>query len=173
MKKYRSPYEAYPFLSEDSQDLRCDFEIATDRYASQVAQLAADCPDYEGDLLTLAEWIYHANPSLRTFFSLKKEEIDQLKQKIEDLNSRVQDRYDRFVLPAGSVQACQAHVLRSEAKSLIRLVYRHIEQTSESHDRLIDFLSLVSHYFFLLAMELNRLDGIDERPFISRNYPDH
>ncbi|MCL1950485.1 MAG: hypothetical protein FWF59_12205 [Turicibacter sp.] len=30
-KKYRSPHEAYPFLSEPSHDLRCDFELETNR----------------------------------------------------------------------------------------------------------------------------------------------
>ena len=33
MSLYRSPYEAYPFLSDDGADLRCDFEILTDRIA--------------------------------------------------------------------------------------------------------------------------------------------
>ena len=27
MKLYRSPYEAYPFLSDADGDLRCDYEI--------------------------------------------------------------------------------------------------------------------------------------------------
>ena len=31
MKLYRSPYEAYPFLADADEDLRCDFEILTDK----------------------------------------------------------------------------------------------------------------------------------------------
>ena len=30
MKLYRSPYEAYPFLSDADGDLRCDYEILKD-----------------------------------------------------------------------------------------------------------------------------------------------
>ena len=41
MTPYRSPYEAYPFLCDPDDDLRCDFEIATDRMASRAGLLAA------------------------------------------------------------------------------------------------------------------------------------
>lgn len=34
MTFYRSPYEAYPFLSDADDDLRCDFELVTDELAS-------------------------------------------------------------------------------------------------------------------------------------------
>ena len=39
-KKYtRSPYEAYPFLADPSEDFRCDFEILTDRISSETGLL--------------------------------------------------------------------------------------------------------------------------------------
>ena len=34
MSAYRSPYEAYPFLCDEDDDLRCDFELLTDELAS-------------------------------------------------------------------------------------------------------------------------------------------
>ena len=34
MSAYRSPYEAYPFLCDADDDLRCDFELLTDELAS-------------------------------------------------------------------------------------------------------------------------------------------
>ena len=39
MELYRSPYEAYPFLCDDSDDLRCDFELLTDYMASSAGLL--------------------------------------------------------------------------------------------------------------------------------------
>ena len=36
MELYQSPYEAYPFLSDDSEDLRCDFELLTDELAMRI-----------------------------------------------------------------------------------------------------------------------------------------
>ena len=53
----------------------------------------------------------------------------------------------------------------------MRLVYRHCERTGDYQERLIDLLSLLSEYFFLLALWLNREDGFRELPFESRNYP--
>ena len=41
MNLYRSPYEAYPFLCDAGEDLRCDFELLTDEMASQTGLLAA------------------------------------------------------------------------------------------------------------------------------------
>ena len=32
---YRSPDEAYPFLADEPQDLRCDFELLTDELSCQ------------------------------------------------------------------------------------------------------------------------------------------
>lgn len=39
MELYRSPYEAYPFLSDESDDLRCDFELLTDAMSSRTGLL--------------------------------------------------------------------------------------------------------------------------------------
>ncbi|MDY4306948.1 hypothetical protein SNF32_04905 [Enterococcus mundtii] len=42
---YRSPYEAYPFLADDADDLRCDYELHTDRLSSEIGLLRAKCED--------------------------------------------------------------------------------------------------------------------------------
>ena len=69
MSVYRSPYEAYPFLCDPDGDLRCDFEIMTDRLASGIGQLAALVPERREELLRVDALVYHANPTLRTFFN--------------------------------------------------------------------------------------------------------
>ena len=45
---YRSPYEAYPFLADAPEDLRCDFEIMTDRMSSETG-LSHTAHPYDGD----------------------------------------------------------------------------------------------------------------------------
>ena len=170
MKLYRSPYEAYPFLSDPADDLRCDFEILTDRIASTVGLLASLCPERSEELLRVDELIYHANPTLRTFLSLQPDEIEWLKMRMEALQSETKGLCDRFVLPAGTPRACVAHILRTDCKKLVRLLYRHAESGGRVEDALFDFANLISGYFFLLALLLNHLDGFEERPFISRNY---
>ena len=171
MKKYRSPYEAYPFLSEDSEDLRCDFEIMTDRLASLTGLLASLCmeEDLKEELRKVCQLIYHLNPSLRTFFSIKEEEIDFLIGRVGELKIKNENRFERFVLPLGSKRASLSHVLRADAKALVRLTYRYAEN-NQVDERVLDFSNLLSGYFFLLALELNALDGVDEIEYKSRNY---
>ena len=171
LKPYRSPYEAYPFLCDPGDDLRCDFEIATDRMASRAGLLAALVPERQEELLRVDELIYHANPTLRTRFTVTDGEIDWLAGRVEALKRDTEGLCARFVLPAGSPRACVAHDLRVQGKALVRLVYRHCERTGDGQERLIDLLSLLSEYFFLLALWLNREDGFRELPFESRNYP--
>lgn len=167
---YKSPYEEYPFLSDGDSDLRCDFEILTDRMASMTGLLASLVPERRAELLRVDELIYHANPTLRTFFSVTDEERDWLLKTIEALKGETRGLCQRFVLPAGTQRACVAHVLRADAKALVRMIYRHAERTGETNEALIDLANLFSGYFFLLALWLNHSDGFEEIPFESRNY---
>lgn len=170
---YRSPYEAYPFLADDKEDLRCDFEILTDKICSGTGLLCAMVKEIgyveiEEQLKKLGELIYHANPSLRTFCSITREEVLWLKEEIDLLQSKITG--GGFVLPAGSKEACVAHVLRTEGKELVRLLYRHMYNGNEVSELLIDFCNLLSGYFFTLSLYMNHLCGIEEIPFKSRNY---
>jgi len=169
---YRSPYEAYPFLCDPDDDLRCDFEIMTDRMASNAGLLAALVPERRDELLRVDELIYHANPTLRTRLTVTEAEIAWLAGAVDALKADTRGLCARFVLPAGSPRACVSHALRTDGKALVRLIYRHCERTGERRDRLIDLASLFSEYFFLLALWLNRADGVPEIPFESRNYPE-
>ncbi len=170
MDKYRSPYEAYPFLADEDQDLRCDFEILTDRMSSLTGLLAAKCPARREELLRVDELIYHFNPSLRTFFSIRDEETAWLAALTQSLAEEVSGRCERFVLPAGSERACIAHLARVDGKSLVRLLYRARQRGVKFSDAVLDFANLLSGYFFQLALWLNQQDGVAEIPFISRNY---
>ena len=170
MYKYRSPYEAYPFLSDDENDIRCDFEILTDSMSSMTGLLASMCPEKRDELLKVDELIYHFNPSLRTMFTIKKEETEWLLDSIKTMEKEVADRFERFVLPAGSERASLAHVLRVEGKKLVRMLYIARERGLDFSNDLIDFASLISGYFFMLALWLNKIDGVEEIEFQSRNY---
>lgn len=170
MKLYRSPYEEYPFLADEDADLRCDFEILTDRMSSMTGLLASMCPERRDDLLKIDELMYHANPSLRTFFSITAEEIAWLKERVEQLREETKGLCERFVLPAGTPRACVAHIMRTDGKKLVRMLYRHAQRGGRVEDALIDFANLATGYFFYLALWLNHEDGFEEIPFESRNY---
>lgn len=169
---YRSPYEAYPFLADDPADFRCDFELATDRMASEIGLLRARVRDeaLQEDLLRLCELVYHMNPTLRTRFTVTGEEIRWVKERLDTLNMLVSGRCETFVLTQGSECACRAHLLRVGGKELVRLLYRHAHAGHEVPTELIDLANLLSGYFFHLALHLNALDGVGEIAYESRNY---
>lgn len=172
MELYHSPWEAYPFLSDAPEDLRCDFELLTDEIASRTGLLRAQITDESlcAELLRICELIYHANPTLRTRFTVRPEEIQWLADSTERLRRESEGRCTRFVLPQGCPSACTAHILRVQCKSLVRLLYRHAHQGHPVDSALLDLANLLSGYFFLLALVLNARAGQEEVDFISRNY---
>lgn len=169
---YRSPYEAYPFLSDLEKDLRCDFELATDRLASLCGYLRSLCREEEIilELEKITELIYHLNPSLRTFCSLEEKEMDFLIERTKALSKEVEHRFENFVLPQGSTRASTAHLIRVDAKSLVRLLYIFEERGGVVEEKIYDFANLLSNYFFYLSLKLNELDGVEEIHYESRNY---
>ena len=78
MELYHSPYEAYPFLSDNGDDLRCDFELLTDEMSSAAGLLHAQVedPELKAELLWVCELIYHINPTLRTRLTVTEEETE-------------------------------------------------------------------------------------------------
>ena len=175
MDLYRSPWEAYPFLSDESDDLRCDFELLTDAMASRTGLLRAQVTDQalREELLWVCGLIYDINPTLRTFLSVTAEETDRLRAAAERLEQACPGRPGLFVLTQGCEAACTAHILRVEAKKLVRLIYRHVRQGHETPEALIDIANLLSEYFFRLALWLNARAGVEEIPYTSRNYSSH
>lgn len=169
---YRSKYEAYTFLSDAPEDLRCDFEILTDEIASLTGLLRSLVQDkeIEKELLFVCDIIYNINPSLRTCTTVTKEELLRLESIVKRLENEAGESVRRFVLPVGCQSASLAHVLRSRCKMTVRLLYRYNYQGNDVDNLLYDFTNLLSGYFFLLAIKLNSLNGVDEAPFVSRNY---
>lgn len=170
MENYKSPYEAYPFLSDKAEDLRCDFELLTDLIASEIGVLQAKVEDVQlkKELLKVCELVYHANATLRTKFTVTAQEIEWLKNRVEQMRKEYQT--SRFVLTAGCETASMAHVLRVRGKMLVRLIYRHIQNGNTVDTNLLDFSNLLSGYFFGVALMLNKLSGVCETEFVSRNY---
>lgn len=170
MELYHSPYEAYPFLSDNSDNLCCDFELLTDEMASATGLLRTQVADkaLNGELLWLCELLYDINPTLRTRMSVTGEEVSRLATAVERLQAETS--VHGFVLPQGCQAACTAHLLRVKGKCLVRLLYRHMQQGHDVPPLLVDACNLLSGYFFLLALKLNALEGVPEKPYISRNY---
>ncbi len=169
---YRSPYEAYPFLCDDDADLRCDFELLTDEMASATGLLRAQVADeaLREELLWLCELLYHFNPTLRTRLTVTNAERARLAAAEERLRAQAAGRCARFVLTQGCAAACTAHLLRVRAKCLVRLLYRCLQRGGHVPDAALDIANLLSGYYFALALTLNAMAGVEEIPYVSRNY---
>ncbi len=167
---YRSPYEAYPFLSDPQSDLRCDYEILTDKITSMIGLLRSQCSEFEQQLTELSTLVYHSNASVRTENSINQNDIQFILDAVNSLQKQTEHLCKRFVLPVGSKRASLSHCLRTEAKAVVRMLYKLGQTGHEVDTLLIDFFSLLSDYFFRLALLLNHLDDVQEIPFESRNY---
>ncbi|MEG2931504.1 MAG: ATP--cob(I)alamin adenosyltransferase [Ruthenibacterium sp.] len=176
MEIYRSPYEAYPFLCDAADDLRCDFELLTDEMASRTGLLRAQTlqlstAQLSAELLWICELLYHMNPTLRTYLTVTEAEKDRLLAAVQRLRDTSGARCERFVLTQGCEAACTAHLLRVQGKNLVRLLYRHAQQGHSVPPLLLDVANLLSGYFFHLTLWLNQLTDTEEIAYESRNYP--
>ena len=173
MKKtiYRSKYEAYPFLCDHSEDLRCDFEIFTDEVASMTGLLRAQMKEQvlQNELLFICELIYHINPSLRTHTTVTKDELMQLEGVVNRLQAETAHRRRPVVVTQGSESAALSHILRVKCKGIVRLLYKYTHKGHFVEDILFDFTNLLSGYFCALTLKLNELDETPEIEYISRN----
>lgn len=167
-----SKYLAYPFLYDDSNDLRCDYEIFTDEISSTIGLLRAFIKDNElrDELSKINELVYHMNASLRTKVTVTKEELLWVESRTKVYQEEIKDRVNKFVIPQGSIQGSYAHIIRTKFKALVRLLHRHKKQGNSVDEILFDFANLFSGYFFILALKLNKDENTDETEFISRNY---
>ena len=167
-----SKYLAYPFLYDKSDDLRCDYEIFTDEISSTIGLLRAFIVDenLKKELSEINELVYHMNASLRTFVSVTNDELKWLESRTLFYQEEIKGIIDKFVLPQGGVCGSYAHIIRTKCKGLVRLLHRYKENGNDVDELLFDFANLLSGYFFVLAIKLNKDEGIQETEFISRNY---
>lgn len=167
-----SKYLAYPFLYDNSEDLRCDYEIFTDEISSTIGLLRAFVKDEDlkNELTKINELMYHMNASLRTKVTVTEEELLWVESRTKAYQEEIKDRVNKFVIPQGSVAGSYAHIIRTKCKALVRLLHRHKEQGNIVNEILFDFANLFSGYFFILALKLNKDENVDESEFISRNY---
>jgi ATP:cob(I)alamin adenosyltransferase len=175
-------YTAYCYLYEPSDDLRCDFEIASDEIASMIGLLRSLVSEegLRSDLSVLNDLMYHINPSLRTKTTVTQEELLWLDQRAAALEKEItqgeslgefrKGRRLTFVLPQGCTPAAYSHVIRNKCKALVRLMSRHKQQGHPVDDIVFDFVNLFSGYFFFLALKLNQDTGVQEVEFVSRVY---
>jgi ATP:cob(I)alamin adenosyltransferase len=163
-------YLSYPFLYENKKIV--DFELITDEIASYLALAMSVCEDetLKNELEKIATLVYHLNPCIRQDSRLEGYEIAWLYSRYNHYKENTKDRPTLFVLPAGSTLASVLHILRCKSKQLVRLLHHIYESKVKIDDSIFDFTNVMANYFFVVALYANKLEGVQEIPFVSRVY---
>lgn len=163
----------YPYIYEQGE--LCDFEVITDELCSQVGDILC-CLDVEYqdpfiDLQQLQPMMFHLNGSIRGKQAIHEKDIVWLKQRYRHYRNLTQSNVSGFLLPQGDVAAMKCYLARSNAKKAIRIMVKLDQQGVVVADELHRFCNLLCNFFFVLAVYINQLKGIREKPFTSLSYP--
>lgn len=157
---------AYSYLYETSS--LCDYEIATDLLASRIGLAMHDVK--HSDLKFLVELVYHANGSMRGKCAITEEDLKMCNDLYEDYLEKV-GSCKMFVLPCGCRGASVLHCLRSETKSIIRILAKiDCEPNRVKNKNIHQFFNLLSNLFFLMALYENKQENVKESEFVSKSY---
>ncbi|CAH0209296.1 hypothetical protein SRABI133_02117 [Peribacillus simplex] len=113
---------------------------------------------------------YHLNGSVRGKLAITSDDLDRLSAIYDRYVAEVKDRIETFVLPQGSTAACTLHTCRSEAKKSVRALHK-VSLEKEIPGILFDYAHLLANVLFVMAVYVNKQQGIEEIPFISKSYP--
>jgi cob(I)alamin adenosyltransferase len=173
MKKNDWRYKSYPFMREKS--CLVDYEIRTDSMTTQIGHAIAVLEKEEGteEIVTILRQIqplaYHTNGSVRGRLSIAPEDLAWLDGIYDEFVERGGEAIKQFVLPQGSHGAACLHICRSEAKKSYRTLHK-VSEEREVPEILFQFLGLLANVFFVLAVEANKLQNVEEIIFVSKSY---
>lgn len=173
MKKNDWRYKSYPFMREKS--CLVDYEIRTDSMTTQIGHAIAVLEKENGteEIVTILRQIqplvYHINGSVRGRLSITIEDLAWLDSIYDDFAERAGEAIKQFVLPQGSHGASSLHICRSEAKKSYRALHK-VSEEREVPEILFQFLGLLANVFFVLTIEVNKLQNIEEIIFVSKSY---
>ena len=166
-------YSCYPFMREAS--CLVDYEIRTDSLTTQIGQAIAIVEQEENtaEIVAILKEIqplaYHANGSVRGRLAITEADLAWLDNVYDDFVLRAGDAIRQFVLPQGSLGATALHTCRSEAKKSFRTLHK-VSEERDVPEILFQFLGLLANVLFVLSVEVNKLNKIEEVSFISKSY---
>lgn len=160
----------YPYLRESASTV--DYEVRTDSLTSHMglaASLTKDIPVVHSDLMYLLDMGYNLNGSVRGQLAIQDEDLERLSNMYDFYNNEVKGLVQNFLLPQGTTAACVLHIARSEAKKSVRALHR-VSLEQEVPKILFDYAHLLANVLFLMAVYVNKQNGVEEIPHISKCY---
>lgn len=159
---------AYPFLSEESPLV--NHEIFTDMLSSTLGYIISLETPLEKETWWLMDKVLHLNGSVRGKLAITEEDLNEGLKMYKLLKQKNSDRVSGFVYPTGHKIACEYHIVRCQAKLVTRNLYLLRQKGIEVEEICIDFANLTANLLFVFSLEINRLNGAAEKPFISKSY---
>lgn len=170
MSKKDMRFLCYPYMRESASTV--DFEIRTDSLATRIglaASLTKDIAVVHKDLNYLIGMAYHLNGSARGRVAISEEDLNLLSDIYDFYVAEVKTEIETFVLPQGCHAACVLHTCRSEAKKSVRALHK-VTLEKKVDKILFDYAHLLANVLFVMAVYVNKQNGVEEIPFISKSY---
>lgn len=159
---------SYPFLNEDFGPV--DHEVMTDYLSSILGRILSLNTPLKEETFWLMDKVLHLNGSIRGNMAIFESDIQYGLDLISKLKESNKDRISGFVYPIGHPIACEYHVARGVAKRICRNLYLIKKSGTKVPEILLDFSNLITNLLFLFSLEINRLNHIQEKIFISKSY---
>ena len=121
------------------------------------------------DLRSIQPLCYHVNGSVRGKLAITEDDLQWLSHRYDYYVEQAGEVVRQFVLPQGNNAACALHRARSEAKKSYRALHK-VSEEREVPEILFHFLGLLANVCFVMAVYVNRVNGIQETPFVSKSY---
>ncbi len=164
-------FTCYTFMAEEG--LLCDYEVLTDGISSYFGLAAAFGRErgYPEDICNILEWLtealLHVNGSLRGKLAIAEEDVNKLYKLYKHYKSQID--VSGFTLPTGSYFSCLINILRYKTKELVRLLNK-VDREKDVPEILFSFTNLLANFLHVLSLYINKLDGVENKPFISKSY---
>lgn len=164
-------YSCYPFMREKS--CLVDYEIRTDSLTTSVGAVLPLLTEKEQmvmeDLRIIHPLCYHVNGSVRGKLAITDKDLQWLSDRYDHYVKLTGEKIKQFVLPQGNKAASALHIARSDAKKSYRTLHK-VSEEREVPEILFNFLGLLANIFFVMAVYVNQVNGIEEIPFESKSY---
>ncbi len=159
---------AYPFLNEDGPLV--NHEILTDKLSSLLGSIISSGTPLEKETWWLMNRVLHVNGSIRGRMAISSDDLKDGQTMYHVLRERNKDRLKGFIYPLGNNISCQYHLARCEAKIVTRNLYLIQKSGIFVPQILIDLCNLIANILFVMSLEVNRIEEINEIQFISKSY---
>lgn len=161
VKKTDPRVEAYGSMDELNAHIGLLISFIDEEHESLLEDVKADMLSIQHDLFDIGSILADKDNKLNLKFDISK--IKSIECEIDALTKKL-SKIEYFILPGGTKQAAQAHIVRTVMRRVERNLLRFSEKESVDKNILI-YLNRLSDYFFTVARYLNKQSDREENVY--------